>query len=121
LVLKQHGREFGLAFAAALLVHLSFVVWLCWIGAAPKIGVFVFFGIAAASTSLLALFSFGNLRAVLGPKWWWLARIIGMNFILYAFFRDFMYDPLRGGIERAAEYLPFVIMAAAAPLLRLAA
>jgi hypothetical protein len=121
LPLKQHGREFGLAFAAALLVHLSLVTWLCWIGPAPQIGVFIFFGTAAAFTFLLAVFSFGNLHAVLGPKWWWLLRIIGMNFILYAFLKDFMQDPLHGGIKRAAEYLPFVMMAAAAPLLRLAA
>ena len=38
LPLRQHGREFGLAFAAALLVHLILVGWLCWIGAAPRKG-----------------------------------------------------------------------------------
>ena len=121
LPLKQHGRDFGIAFAAALLVHLSLVAWLCWIDAPPKIGVFILFGAAAAFTFLLALFSFGNLHALLGPKWWLLFRTIGMNFILYAFFTDFMKDPLHGGIERVAEYLPFVMMTAAAPLLRLAA
>jgi hypothetical protein len=121
LPLKRRGREFGLAFAAALLVHLSLVTWLCWIGAAPKIGVFIFFGTAAVFTFLLALFSFGNLHAALDPKLWWLLRTIGMNFILYAFFTDFMQDPLRGGIKHVVEYLPFVMMAAAAPLLRLAA
>jgi hypothetical protein len=121
LPLKQHGREFGIAFAAALLVHLSLVAWLCSIDAPPKIGVFIVFGAAAAFTFLLALFSFGNLHALLGPKWWLLLRTIGMNFILCAFFTDFMKDPLHGGIERVAEYLPFVMMTAAAPLLRLAA
>src|SRR5579871_6998237 len=68
LPIKQHGREFGLAFAAALLVHLSLVSWLCLIGAAPVRGVFVFFGTAAAFTFILAFFSFGDLHKVLGAK-----------------------------------------------------
>jgi hypothetical protein len=79
LPLKQLGRELGLAFAAALLVHLALVSWLCWIGAAPPIGVFVFFGPVAALTFILALLSFGNLHRILGPKPWRLLRTIGMN------------------------------------------
>ena len=121
LPLKQHGREFGLAFAAALLVHLSLVAWLCWIGAAPGVGVFKFFGTAAGVTFLLVFFSFGNLHTMLGPKCWLLLRTIGMNFILYAFFSDFAKDPLHGGIRRVVEYLPFIVLTVAAPLLRLAA
>ena len=121
LPLKQRGREFGLAFAAALLVHLALVSWLCWIGAAPPIDIFIRFGTAAAFTFLLALFSFGNLHAVLGPKGWQLLRIIGMNYILYAFLSDFLQNPLHGGVRRVVEYLPFTVMAIVAPLLRLAA
>lgn len=123
LPLKQRGREFGLAFAAALLVHLALVSWLCWIGAAPRIEIFIRFGTAAAFTFLLALFSFGNPRAVLSPKGWQLFRIIGMNYILYAFLYDFVQNPLHGGVRRLIEYeyLPFAVMAIVAPLLRLAA
>jgi hypothetical protein len=121
LPLKQHGREFGLAFAAALLVHLGLVSWLCLIGAAPAKGVFILFGTAAAFTFVLAFFSFGDLHKLLGPKGWQLLRIVGMNFILYAFLKDFMRDPLLGGTKQMVEYLPFTVMAIAAPLLRLAA
>lgn len=121
LPLKQHGREFGLAFAAALLVHLSLVAWLCWIGGAPAAGVFIFFGTAAAFTYLLAIFSFGNLHSLLGLRGWQLLRIVGMNFVLYAFFKDFTQGPLFGGLWHAVGYLPFAAMAIAAPLLRLAA
>ena len=121
LPLKQLGRELGLAFAAALLVHLALVSWLCWIGSAPPIGVFVFFGPVAALTFILALLSFGNLHTMLGPKLWRLLRTIGMNVILYAFLKDFMQDPLHGGVQHIVEYLPFTAMAIAAPLLRLAA
>jgi hypothetical protein len=121
LPLKQLGRELGLAFAAALLVHLGLVSWLCWIGSTPPIGVFVFFGPVAALTFILVLFSFGNLHTMLGPKPWKLLRTIGMNVILYAFLKDFMQDPLHGGVRHIVEYLPFTAMAIAAPLLRLAA
>jgi hypothetical protein len=121
LPLKQLGRELGLAFAVALLVHLALVSWLCWIGSAPPIGVFVFFGPVAALTFILALLSFGNLHRMLGPKLWWLLRTVGMNVILYAFLKDFMQDPLHGGVRHVVDYLPFTAMAIAAPLLRLAA
>jgi hypothetical protein len=121
LPLKQLGRELGLAFAAALLVHIALVSWLCWIGSAPPIGVFVFFGPVAALTFILAILSFGNLHRMIGPKLWQLLRTIGMNVILYAFLKDFMQDPLHGGVRHIVEYLPFTALAIAAPLLRLAA
>src|SRR5471032_2431457 len=35
--LQRHGRDLGLAFAAAHLVHMGLVAWLCWIGARPGI------------------------------------------------------------------------------------
>ena len=119
--LKRLGRELGLAFASALLVHLVVVAWLCWIGATPPIGVFMFFGPVAVLTFVLALLSFGSLHTALGPKWWQLVRIIGMNVILYAFLMDFMKDPLHGGVRRLVEYVPFTAMAILAPLLRLSA
>jgi hypothetical protein len=121
LPLKQRGREFGLAFATALLVHLCLVSWLCWIGAAPAVGVFVLFGTAAVFTYLLAICSVGNFQSMLGPRRWPLLRMIGMNFILCAFFKDFARSPLFGDFWHAVEYVPFAMMAIGAALLRLAA
>src|SRR5262245_35149442 len=45
--LQRRMREFGLAFAAAHLVHPGLVAWLSYIGDAPPRGSFIFFGIAA--------------------------------------------------------------------------
>jgi hypothetical protein len=118
--LKQRAREFGLAFAAAHLVHIGLVGWLCWIGAAPPVGTFVFFGVAVIFTYLLAFFSIGNVQQPLGPRWR-LLKTVGMNYIAYAFFVDFMNGPLSGGIKHVVQYLPFVILAVAGPFLRLAA
>jgi hypothetical protein len=68
--LKRRGREFGLAFASAHLVHLGLVAWLTSIGAAPALGVFLFFGLAALWTYLFALFSIPRLQKALGSKGW---------------------------------------------------
>lgn len=121
LPLKQRGRDFGLAFAAALVVHLGLVSWRCWIGAVPSLDTFIRFGIAAALTGVLALLSFGNLHAPPGPKGWQALRTVGMNYILYVFLRDFGQNPLNGDIRRLIEYLPFMTMAVAAVLLQLTA
>jgi hypothetical protein len=120
LPLKQSAREFGLAFSAALLVHLGLVGLLC-LFAPPAIGVFIFFGGAAACAYLLALFSIPRLHQALGPKYWWLLSNVGMNYLAYAFFKDFRNEPFHGGIRHIVEYFPFVILAVAGPVLRLAA
>jgi len=117
---RRHSRDLGLAFASAHLVHVGLIAWLCWIGAAPATGVFVFFGIALAFTYLLALFSIARLQQVLGrARWWWL-RTVGMNFIAFAFAVDFWKHPLQGGLRHLAAYLPFAILSVAAPVLVLA-
>jgi len=59
--LKRHARGLGLAFASALLVHLTLVAWLIYIRANPPFEVFLFFGIAALWTYLLALSSIARL------------------------------------------------------------
>src|SRR5580704_5273813 len=66
--LKRRGREFGLAFASAHLVHLGLVAWLTYIGHAPSRGVFLFFGVAVLWTYLLALFSIPRLQKGAGVE-----------------------------------------------------
>jgi hypothetical protein len=119
--LKQHAREFGLAFSSALLVHLGLVVLLCLVGTAPPLATFIFFGIAAALAYLLALLSIPRLHRALGSRYWSLFSFMAMNYLALAFFVDFWKEPLHGGIRHVIEYLPFAILAVAGPALRLAA
>jgi len=119
--LRARGRQFGLAFAAAHLVHMGLVAWLCVIGAAPDLDVFVFFGVALVWIYLLALFSLGGLQKKLHPMVWGFLRTIGMNTILYAFATDFFNNPLHGGAKHMAEYSTFAALCVIAPILRLAA
>jgi hypothetical protein len=115
--LRRHGRDFGLAFASAHLVHAGLVGWLCWIGAAPGMGVFLFFGPPLAAVYILALFSIRRLQQALGRTGWWWLRTVAMNSIAYAFASDFLTYPFTGGAKHVAEYLPFAALSVAGPLL----
>jgi undecaprenyl pyrophosphate phosphatase UppP len=119
--IKDHAREFGLAFASAHLVHIGLVAWLCLIGDAPSVTTFIFFGIAVVWTYLLALFSIGRLQAALGRRIWWLFSTVGLNYIAFAFAVDFVNHAPRFDIKYVVGYLPFASLAVAGPLLRLAA
>lgn len=126
-ILAQRGREFGLAYASAHLIHVGLVAWLYRISPEPPVseGAFLFFTVGIVWTYLLAACSIGRLSNALNRALWRLLRIIGLNYIAFAFLTDFVIGPLRAGIEyqglrRILEYLPFAIFAVAGPLLRLA-
>jgi hypothetical protein len=130
--LARRGREFGLAYAAAQLIHLGLVVWLFQISSRPPLAgkLFVFFAIGIFWTYLLAIFSFGGLAKTLGSRGWRVLRVVGLNYILLAFAFDFVppviHPLIRPGTShygawRLVAYLPFAAMSAAAPLLVLAA
>jgi len=125
-ILAGHARDFGLAFAAAHLVHIGLVIWLGIIlGRVPLSGgLLLFFLIALFFTYLLAALSFGGVKT-LGPAWPPL-RFIAMNFILISFGRDFLLPvlypkPAQVNLGHFAFYAPFLALAIAAPLLVLAA
>ncbi len=123
--LAGRGREFGLAFAAAHLVHIGLVIWLgILMGRVPLSGgLLIFFMVGLAFTYLLAFLSFGGARA-LGPLWKPL-RFVGMNYILIAFARDFILPvlypkPAQYNVAHFVAYAPFAAACVAAPLLVLA-
>lgn len=119
----RRGREFGLAFASAFLVHVGLVVWFYRISAQPPLSTaaFVFFAIGAAWTYLLALFSIRRLSQALGPRRWRILRVVGLEYIAFAFLVDFVAHPLRGDAKSLLGYLPFSILAVVGTVLRLAA
>ena len=123
--LARQARSLGLAFAAALQVHIGLVVWLgVVIGQIPlQGGLLGFFLVALFFTYLLALLSFGIAMRNLGR----LRRpllFVGTTYILIAFGRDFVLgalDPKTQHWLYAAEYLPFALLSLIAIPLRLAA
>jgi len=124
--LAGHGREFGLAFASAHLVHIGLVIWLGVIlGRVPLSGgLLLFFLIALFCTYLLAGLSFGGVKA-LGAAWPPL-RFAAMNYILISFGRDFVLPvlypkPAQLNLGHFLFYAPFMLASFAAPLLVVAA
>lgn len=124
--LGGHGREFGLAFAAAHLVHVGLIIWLGIIlGRVPLSGgLLLFFLVALFATYLLMGLSFGGAKA-LGRAWAPL-RFVVMNYILIAFARDFVLPvvypkPSQIHLGHYLFYAPFMVLSLAAPLLTLVA
>ena len=123
--LARQARALGLAFAAALLVHIGLVVWLgVVIGQIPlQGGVLWFFLVALFFSCLLALLSFGDGMRKLGCLWRPLL-FLSTTYILIAFGRDFVLGALTQKTYDwlyAAEYVPFALLSLAAIPLRLAA
>jgi hypothetical protein len=119
--LRGWSRGLGLAFVSALTVHLSVVGLLCLLAKPPPLGVFLFFGGAAICAYLLVLFSFDPLRQALGPERWRLLSVVAMNYLAYAFITDFLNQLPYRSVKLAVFYLPFLLLAFAAPALRLSA
>ena len=109
--LARHGRNFGLAFASAQVVHVGLVLWLFYLAPA-KDGGMVFFWAGILCTYLLALFSLPRLRDALGLRMWRISCMIAMEYIALVFFVDFVRIPLQGsGLSNyPLSYLPFAVM-----------
>ena len=121
--LAKRGREFGLAFAAAFLVHLGAVAALFLLTWRPPLTErkLLFFLTGVFWTYLLMIFSFGGLAKAIGSRGWRALRLVGMNYILCAFTLDFVriaiHSPVNYGWWRLIEYVPFAVMCVSAPLL----
>ena len=121
----RSARALGLAFAAALQVHIALVVWLgVVIGQIPlQGGLLVFFLIGLFLSYLLVLLSFGVGMRNLGRLWRPLL-FLGTTYILIAFGRDFVLGALDQGAREwlhSADYAPFALLSLIAIPLRLAA
>jgi hypothetical protein len=120
--LAQRSRDFGLAFASAHQVHLGLVAWLLLNLAKPfPRGALIFFGIGAFWIYVLALLSIPRLSAKLSAGTVRILRTVGVEYIAFAFLADFAQYPFRGGKLHFLAYMPFLALALAGPLLRLAA
>jgi hypothetical protein len=118
--LERRGREFGLAFASAQLVHVGLVLWLFNILTGP-VDAMVFFWVGVLCTYLLAIFSLPRLRDALGLRIWRAFRLIALEYIALVFADDFILAPLQATGFRSypLSYLPFAVMLVGAIGLRL--
>jgi hypothetical protein len=121
--LARRGRDFGLAFAAAHLVHVALVVWLLYVSPDPFNRLrLVIFSVGVFCTYVLAVFSLSStLSARLGPRRWKNVRSIGVEYIAFAFAFEFGDRILDGNRANALHYFPLFAAAVGGPLLRISA
>ncbi len=88
-ILARHGRDFGLSFGAAHLVHIGLIVWLYHVSDhSPALtDWFILFEcIGLVWIYVLAAFSTERLRATLSPNFRRLLYAIGLEYIALIFF-----------------------------------
>lgn len=119
--LAKRGREFGLAFASAQVVHVGLVLWLYRIAARPQ-GAMLFFWAGILCIYLLALFSLPRLYEALQPRSWRVLSAVTMDYVALVFATDFIILPLQeGAVEYPLSYIPFALMLMCGLGLRIAA
>ena len=108
--LARRGRELGLAFASAQLIHIVLVLWLYHIATGPS-GAMTFFWSGTACLYALALSSLPRLRNIFDPQFWRVFRVIAIEYIAVVFASDFIFGPLRAGEGTYPwSYMPFALM-----------
>ena len=120
--LARRGRDFGLAFAAAHVVHIGLVLWIFYL--APRSnGGMVFFWVGIFCTYFLALISLPQIHGALGPILWRILRTVATEYIALVFAADFILLQLqpRGHHIYSLSYLPFAFMLIAGAALRVGA
>ena len=122
--LGRHGRDFGLSFASAYLVHIGLIVWLFHVSTSPP-GLTNWFTLAECIglvwIYVLAAFSVERLRAALSPNFLRLLYSIGLEYIAFIFFFNFVVIPIQAGAPHPIQifsYLPFSVLIVVGPLLR---
>jgi hypothetical protein len=116
--LADHARDFALAFASA---HLGLVAWGYLVAAGPRQTAPIIFVVAVFWTYLLALLSFSRFSSWLNPKFLKILRAVGVEYISCTFLFDFIQNPFDAGVRHFISYFPFLALAVAGPLLRVAA
>jgi hypothetical protein len=92
-VVRDHARELGLAFAAAIAVHIGLIGWQTLLGYPPPRGIVIIFGAAALLTLLLSVASMPLLSRRLPPVALARFRFFATTYIALVYLRDFAVVP----------------------------
>jgi hypothetical protein len=123
-ILVRHGRDFGLSFAAAHLVHIGLIVWLFRVSSHPPTltGKFILFEcIGVVWIYLLAALSVERVGAMVNPNLRRTVFAIGLEYIALVFFFNFVVLPIESRALHQIQiisYLPFSVLIVAGPTLR---
>jgi hypothetical protein len=121
-VLAKHGREFGLAYASAQLVHVGLVAHIVSVSRPLTLdSIMPFFAVGVLWTYLLALSSVERVCNLFAPGFWRVLRNIGLEYLALVFFVDFVMQPIGHHFRHLLAYLPFSVLIILGPILRMAA
>jgi hypothetical protein len=121
-ILARHGRDFGLAYAAAHLVHIGLVVHIITLsGRLTLNSIMPFFAIGVAWTYLLALSSIKSISELLPPAFWRIVRNVGLEYLALVFLADLVLRRIETYDRHPLLYLPFSILLIVGTVLRQAA
>jgi hypothetical protein len=106
----RRRREFGLAFASAHTVHLGLVIWLYRISSTPPVpnSSAVIFGIGFFWIFVLVLLSVRAVKENMAGRAWRTLQTIGIEYIAFLFFVDFLHPDGTGLCEAVCRKEPLV-------------
>lgn len=121
--LARRSREFGLSFAAALVVHFVLAIRQIYVSPVPfpRLPLIVFSLGVASTLVLTTLTVMPTVSAHLGPNGSRRLRTIGVEYIAFAFAFEFGGRILSGNRANAIHYLPLFVLAVTGPILRVLA
>jgi hypothetical protein len=121
-ILAKRGRDFGLAYASAQLVHVSLVVHIVSMsGRLTLESIMPFFAVGVLWTYLLALSSVERINNLFTPGFWRVLRNIGLEYLALVFFVDLVLVPIGNHFRHLLAYLPFSILIILGSILRMTA
>ena len=109
-VIRDHARELGLAFAAAIAVHVGLICWQTLLGYPPTPGVVIIFGAAALLTLLLSVVSIPILYKRLPRMALARFRFFATTYIALVYLLDFAIRPQPAVLHYWIAYAPFAAL-----------
>jgi len=107
---RDHAREFGLAFAAAIAIHVGLICWQTLRGQPPAPTIVAIFGFAALLTLLLALASLPTLSKRLPRVALARFRTLATTYIALVYLRDFAIPPQPAVLHYWVAYAAFAAL-----------
>jgi hypothetical protein len=109
-VVRDHARELGLAFAAAIAIHICLILWQTLRGDPPALMTAVIFGVAALLTLILTVISFRSFADRLPRVALARFRAYATTYVALVYLLDFAHRPQPDGLHYWVAYGSFAAL-----------
>ena len=107
---RDHARELGLAFAAAVAIHLGLIGWQLLRGYSIAPAIVAIFGAAALLTLLLCVFSLPSVASRIPHPALATFRLLATTYIALAYLQDFAVRPQPAVLHYWVAYAPYAAL-----------